>query len=345
MVRQILVVDDNQPFLNLMHKLFSRLKDRYSLLTCADGGEAIALLSRRPIALVVTDLHMPHVDGYALLEKIRRFFPDIPAIVATSYDKPKTREAVMRYGATAYFTKPLVIEELIQIIDQTLKDQAGGGTLKNASLEMFLQLIEMEAKTCTIRVVNETTDAQGVLFFREGDILNARFGALTGNQAAYRILAWERVTLLIENSCILTRKGIQGELQAILLDAMRLKDEMGSPSGASCGAVETGSPQPAGAGPCDGGGAEELERLKEWAIRVGGNPAEVDQPSRAPELADTMAALQMFGNILGAGPLKAVFSTREADQQVIVMTSGPPVRLVVGPRVRKESLIDAVLDL
>jgi len=292
----------------------------------------------------VTDLQMPNVDGYGILEKIRRFFPDIPAIVVTSFDKPKTREAVMRYGARAYFTKPLVIEDLIQTIDQILKEQAGGGTLNNASLEMFLQLIEMEAKTCTIRVINETTHAQGVLFFRDGDILNARYGALTGNKAAYRVLGWERVTLLIENSCILTRKGIRGELQAILLDAMRLKDEQGGGPPASA----QGQGNPSHTDPSDApedGAPQELERLKELVVRASGNPDAVEEAVWAPELADKMATLQMFGNILGAGPLKAVLSNRETDQRMVVMGSGPPARLVVGARIQKESLIDAVLDV
>ncbi|VFQ46694.1 response regulator [Desulfoluna butyratoxydans] len=345
MVRQILVVDDNQPFLNLIHKLFSKLKDRYAVLTCTDGGEAVELLKRRPIALVVTDLQMPNVDGYGLLEKIRRFFPDVPAIVVTSFDKPKTREAVMRYGARAYFTKPLVVEDLVRTIDQIFKEQAGGGTLKNASLEMFLQLIEMEAKTCTIRVVNEMTGTQGVLFFRDGDILNARYGPMTGNKAAYRVLGWERVTLLIENSCVLTRKGIQGELQAILLDAMRLKDEMGS--GSPGQVAEQGGDASSG-DPVDGargGSPDELERLAELVVKASGNPDAVEAAAWAPELADKMAALQMFGNILGAGPLKAVLSNRETDQRMVVMGAGVPARLVVGAKVQKESLIDAVLDV
>lgn len=345
MVRQILIVDDNQPFLNLIHKLFSKLKDRYLVVTCTDGGEAIDILKRRPISLVLTDLQMPNVDGYALLEKMRRFFPDIPAIVATGFDKPKTREAVMRYGATAYFTKPLVIDDLIQTVDQILAEQSGGGTLKNASLEMFLQLIEMEAKTCTIRVINEATLEQGVLFFREGDILNARHGAQTGNKAAYRILSWDRVTLLIENACILTRKGIQGELQGILLDAMRLKDEMGNSPSAFVEPSGEGGRDDMGEAPVVEAPSDDLERLADLVKKASGNPQAVSEAVWAPELAEKMAALQIFGNIVGAGPLKAVFSERETEQRMVVMSSGPPIRLVVAARVPKDSLIEAVLDL
>ena len=341
MIRQILIVDDNQPFLKLIHKRFAKVADRYLVHTCSDGGEAIEILKQRPIALVVTDLQMPNVDGYALLEKMRRFFPDIPAIVATSFDKPKTREAVMRYGATAYLTKPLAFDALLDTLDSTLKAQAGGGTLKNASLEMFLQLIEMEARTCTIRVINEVSFDQGVLFFREGDILNARYGSATGLKAAYRILSWERVTLLIENGCMLSRKGIQGELQAILLEAMRMKDEVG----------EGASSTPSQGVPMHGGGqavgepADDLTRLQVLVKKATGDDDVIKEAVWAPELSDPMGVLQMFGNVVGAGPLKAVLGVGESSQQMVVIGSGAPVRLVVDPKAQKESLIEAVLDL
>ena len=341
MVRQILVVDDNQDFLKLILKLFAQVEDRYSVLTCTDGGEAIEILKQRPIALVVTALQMPKMDGYALLEKMRRFFPDVPTIVATSFDKPKTREAVMRYGATAYFIKPLVFDMLVDTLDSTLKAQAGGGTLKNASLEMFLQLIEMEARTCTIRVINEVSLDQGVLFFREGDILNARHGAVTGIKAAYRILSWERVTLLIENSCMLSRKGIPGELQAVLLEAMRMRDEVeeGSPSIPSSGEPINGG------GQTDGGPSDDLTRLQTLVKKATGNDGVIQEAVWAPELSEPMGVLQMFGNVVGAGPLKAILGTGESSQHLVVMGSGSPVRLVVGTKAQKESLIEAVLDL
>lgn len=65
--------------------------------------------------------------------------------------------------------------DLIGCIDNLVKKETEGGILKNASLEMFIQLIEMESKTCTIRIVNEKTFEKGVLFFKNGELYNARF--------------------------------------------------------------------------------------------------------------------------------------------------------------------------
>jgi hypothetical protein len=90
---------------------------------------------------------------------------------------------------------------------------------------MFLQLVEMEQKTCTIRLAEKDTGKQGVLFFQEGDLLDARADGLRSESAAYEIFSWSDVNLSIQNSCPQSAKRIQTELQAVLLEAMRLKDE------------------------------------------------------------------------------------------------------------------------
>jgi len=83
----------------------------------------------------------------------------------------------------------------------------------------------MEQKTCTIRVVNRDTQVRGVLFIKEGELFDARIKDRQGKEAAFEILSWEKVTLSIQDTCVLKENRIQIGLQAILFDAMRLKDE------------------------------------------------------------------------------------------------------------------------
>jgi hypothetical protein len=90
---------------------------------------------------------------------------------------------------------------------------------------VFVQLVEMEAKTCTIRIFNRRTQQKGVLFFRDGELMDARVESTTGLEAAYAILSWDEVSLSIQNTCPQTVKRIDGDLQGILLEAMRQKDE------------------------------------------------------------------------------------------------------------------------
>jgi hypothetical protein len=90
---------------------------------------------------------------------------------------------------------------------------------------MFLQLIEMEQKTCTIRLEDKISGQKGILFFKEGELLDARVNHLKGESAAFKIFSWDEVNLSIQNGCALTENKIHKELQPLILEAMRQKDE------------------------------------------------------------------------------------------------------------------------
>ena len=63
------------------------------------------------------------------------------------------------------------------------------------------------------------------MFFREGELLEARVDQTRGLKAAYQIFAWDEVTLSIQNECPEMDNNINSDLQPIILEAMRLKDE------------------------------------------------------------------------------------------------------------------------
>ncbi|MBF0226828.1 MAG: response regulator [Desulfobacterales bacterium] len=226
MIKNVLVVDDDQVWLRIIKKkLNTNFKEIFNVLTAEDGLAAIEILKHNPISLVVTDLQMPRMDGFGLLAYLTEHYPDIAVIIVTAYEKPKTRKVVFNRGAAGYIAKPFDIEELAKLIKEILQKQSEGGSLHNASLEMFIQMIEMEQKTCTIRVIDKKSGKHGALFFVDGELMNARIRNLQSNEAAYEIFSWDHVTLSIENSCPIKKKVVEGDLQAILLEAMRLKDE------------------------------------------------------------------------------------------------------------------------
>jgi len=222
----VLIVDDDQAFLRLIQKDLEGFSDSFNVLTAESGSTALDLLKKTYVSFVVSDLRMPAMDGFELLAGILKDFPDIPVYMMTSYDKPKTKDVVIKSGATGYLKKPFTAIELFGEITKTLNKKAEGGSLHNVTLETFLQLIEMEQQTSTLRIVDKKGDRGGVLFFRNGELMNARVGGNQGKDAAYEILSWSSVSLSIEHDCVFQEKIIQGDLQAILLDAMRVKDEL-----------------------------------------------------------------------------------------------------------------------
>ena len=225
MIKNVLVVDDDQELLLSLTEGLEKYGETFSVLLAGDGQVAVEKLKENTISLVVTDLKMPNMDGFALLAHIMERYPEIPVIIITAYSTPKMEKLAREGGAVGYIEKPFMIDGLARKIMMTLRKETEGGTLHGVSSGIFLQLIEMEQKTCTIRLVDKSSGKQGVLFFRSGELLDAKIDGLQGESAAYEIFSWDETTISIQNSCGLDKKKITRDLQAILLEAMRLKDE------------------------------------------------------------------------------------------------------------------------
>ena len=227
MKKNALIVDDDRILRQLIKRKFQVHAPIFTTLLAEDGVKAGQILKDNAISIVVTDLHMPNMDGFELLAHMSSKYPDIPVIVLTAYSTPKSKERVMATGAAAFIEKPFVVEDLSASILVSLEKESEGGTLQTVSIDMFLQLIEMEQKTCTIRVINKETEKKGVLFFKGGELLDARIRDMHGKKAAYEIFSWDSPSLSIQDTCVLNKKVIKEDLQAVLFDAMRLKDEAG----------------------------------------------------------------------------------------------------------------------
>jgi CheY-like chemotaxis protein len=225
MIKNVLFVDDNRILCRFIQKKFDRCKDTFTVITATDGLNALEKLTEKNISLVITNLHMPHMDGFALLTHLSEHYPDIPVIVQTGQDKLKTKTIALESGAISYFKQPFKVEDLGHLILSTLEKEYEGGILKSFSLELFIQLIEMEMKTCTVRATEKTSDKQGILFFREGDLMDARIHNRHGQEVAFEIFCWDDITLSIQDECRLTKKRINGDLQSLLFEAIRFKDE------------------------------------------------------------------------------------------------------------------------
>ena len=225
MIKNVLLVDDDHEMLIALKEGFQKYKDSFSILMAADGLKAVESLKTSAISLVVTDLKMPGMDGFELLALIMEHYPDIPVIIITGYSTPEMEHLAREGGAVGYIAKPFLIENLARQILATLRKESEGGTLHNVSSGMFLQLVEVEQKTCTIRLEDKISNKNGILFFHEGELLDARVNELQGENAAYEIFSWDQVNLSIQNGCASKEKRIFSEMQHLILEAARRKDE------------------------------------------------------------------------------------------------------------------------
>ncbi len=223
-MKNILIVDDEKTFLlSLTDGLSSSAAD-FNVLTASNGVEAIEVLESVDVDLVVTDLKMPVMDGFELIAYIASKHLDVPLIVITAFGTPEIEERLQRMGALQYLEKPLDFNVLTDKIKQLLSDSAKG-YISGITLPAFLQLLEIEKKTCTLNL--KSTEHFGRLFFLNGVLIDAETGDLGGVEAAYKIVCWDDVNIGMMGGCSKTAKKIDLPLNNILIDACRIMDEEG----------------------------------------------------------------------------------------------------------------------
>ena len=116
---RILVVEDDAHTRKLMCAVLSQ--HGYDPLSACDGIEALEMLDRHHVDLIVLDLMMPRMDGYELTEQLRRGGSDIPILMVTAKEKPVDKRRGFLIGTDDYMVKPVDEEEMILRIAALLR--------------------------------------------------------------------------------------------------------------------------------------------------------------------------------------------------------------------------------
>ena len=115
---KILIVDDSNTTL-LMEEMLIKKYTKFDVTLAHDGREAVAkALSEHP-SLILMDVVMPKMDGFAACREMRRqaSLEKVPIILLTSRGEPENVEAGFESGCNDYLTKPIQSEELIQMVN------------------------------------------------------------------------------------------------------------------------------------------------------------------------------------------------------------------------------------
>ncbi len=106
----VLVVEDD---VDLLHFIRDCLGRTYDLLFADNGLSALRTLNTAPVDLILSDLMMPEMDGFQLLEKVKEICPDLPFVLLTASADMQDRLQALRIGVDDYLTKPFAAEELL----------------------------------------------------------------------------------------------------------------------------------------------------------------------------------------------------------------------------------------
>jgi len=121
MKTQILIIEDDPTMrLGMGHFLSSQ---GYAVSLCTDGSEGIDAIENRQFDLIITDIRLPHFDGFEILNKVKAVSPRTGVILITGYAEIKGAVQAIKEGAFDYIAKPFPNEELLVAIEKFFKFQ------------------------------------------------------------------------------------------------------------------------------------------------------------------------------------------------------------------------------
>lgn len=114
----ILIVEDEK---NIQRLIQAQLKPYYTILTADNGAEALEIIESKHIDLLITDVMMPKMDGFELVNEVRNDGFEFPILMLTAKQEIQDKRKGFGNGADDYLTKPINYEELLLRIDALLR--------------------------------------------------------------------------------------------------------------------------------------------------------------------------------------------------------------------------------
>lgn len=129
----ILIVDDEY----ITHRIINVILgcEQYHILSAYNGLEALRLLDEHPVDLILTDIHMPFMDGLSLIEHLRagERYRDLPIVIISASPRTETSIEALEKGATAYISQPFSSWELSRVVTDSLSEYSRPQVVRRAA--------------------------------------------------------------------------------------------------------------------------------------------------------------------------------------------------------------------
>lgn len=203
--KTIMLVDDEESILFSLQRILE-LSGNYEIITAQNGREALLKIRRLPPDLIISDVHMPEMDGLELCKKIREkeITRAIPFIFLTAVKDSMVQG--LKIGADDFIKKPFSLDEVLakieamfRRVDRT-KEQASQfkGTLEEYPLETLLDLCLKE--NLTGNLIMQQKENFGRIEIEAGDIKKVIFQDLAEDEALDTLLKWEQGIFVLQSS-------------------------------------------------------------------------------------------------------------------------------------------------
>lgn len=221
-MKNVLMVDSNPIMLAAFVEFLKGQSGLLNVLSAKTGRTAIEMIAGQDIHMVITGLYFPEIECFELLVFIEKRYPNVRAIVMTQKASPMLRDKIKQVRTAVSFDRTVDIGLLANRIFTGL-DIDYGGQVRGVNLSSFLQMIELEGRTCMLKV--SAKDRAGWLWVNKGELIAAATKNLRGEAAALSILGWEHVVIDINYNSEEKKVEITTPLMGLMMESSRLVDE------------------------------------------------------------------------------------------------------------------------
>jgi CheY-like chemotaxis protein len=231
---KILLVDDNPMVMGMLRGALAPLA---SVVTASDGADALVKAIDDPPDLVVSDFRMPGMDGRQLVDKLKSRPATSGISVILLASKSDISETLAHQDPVDDFVeKPFFLKEATQRIKRVIdkialekmaKAAPSDGVLRGNLAQMnvidLVQSLEMGRKSCSLTFTNENEKCE--MYFSEGQVTHAVYGAQTGDEAVFKVLRWTSGNFELDFEGKTTQQTTNLNTQGLLMEGLRLLDE------------------------------------------------------------------------------------------------------------------------
>ncbi len=118
MTKRVMTVDDSRTMRDMV--AFTLRNAGFEVSVAADGKEALSLLARNPVDVIITDLNMPVMDGVSLIRALRAEpkFRSVPILMLTTESDSSKKAEGRSAGATGWIVKPFDPDKLVEVVNR-----------------------------------------------------------------------------------------------------------------------------------------------------------------------------------------------------------------------------------
>jgi DNA-binding NtrC family response regulator len=177
MKHRILILDDEESLIKWLS--YALEQKGYDVFATTEPKTALQALRETKYNLVISDIRMPDIDGFAFLKKVRKIYPDIPLIFITAYGSMESAVNALRDKASDYILKPFGIDELLLRIRANIVKpvEASCQTIgKSKQIRDVLDMVKRIANTETTVLILGESGTGKELIAREIHNISKRSG-------------------------------------------------------------------------------------------------------------------------------------------------------------------------